>query len=301
MTKTARCGIAGIAVCTLVLAACTTLDIDLPAISEESTGIRDTGRVVWHDLLTTTPEASRRFYGELFGWTFEDPGIPLGFGSGDAYRLIRHEGRLIGGIVDARTLNRDENVSQWITVISVADIDAATEAVAAAGGDVLTRPVSLSSRGRMGVYADQDGAIFALIETRDGDPPVREAQPNDFLWNELWTRDVDAAAAFYRRVVGLEHETRNIGDDDGSAEYHLLLRQGEPQAGVMQHPFPEARPVWANYLRVEDPAAIAARVEALGGRVAIPPRTRPTGGVAALILGPSGAGIALQTWSPEED
>lgn len=298
MTKTGNRRIAGIAACTMVLAACTTLDIDLPAISEDSTGIRETGRVVWHDLLTTTPEASRRFYGELFGWTFEEPGIPVGFGSGDAYRLIRHDGRLIGGMVDARTLNRDENVSQWITVISVEDIAAATQAVEAAGGDVLTRPVSLPTRGRMGVYADADGAIFALVETRDGDPPERDARRNDFLWNELWTGDVDRAAAFYRRVVGLERETRDVGD---SAEYHLLLRRGEPAAGIMQHPFPAARPVWANYLRVDDPAAIAARVEALGGRVAIRPMTRPTGGVAALVLGPSGAGIALQTWPPEED
>ncbi len=298
MKKTASGGIAGIALCAVALAACTTLDIDLPAISEEPTGVRETGRVVWHDLLTTTPEASRRFYGELFGWTFEDPGIALGFGGSDAYRLIRHEGRLIGGMVDARTLNRDENVSQWITVISVADISAATAAVEAAGGDVLTRPISLPTRGTMGVYADSDGAIFALLEARDGDPPAREARRNDFLWDELWTRDVAGAAAFYRRVVGLGYENRDVS---GAAEYHLLLRGAEPQAGIMQHPFPEARPVWANYLRVDDPGAVADRVEALGGRVAIPPQERPTGGVAALILGPSGAGIALQTWPPEED
>lgn len=283
------------------LAACTTLSIDLPAISEEPTGVRDPGRVVWHDLLTTTPEESRRFYGELFGWTFEDPGIAVGFGGGDAYRLIRHEGRLIGGMVDARTLNRDENVSQWITVISVADIAAATRAVEAAGGEVLTPPVDLPTRGSVGVYADSSGAIFALVEARDGDPPAYEARHNDFLWNELWTRDVGAAAAFYGRVVGLDHETRDIGEAGDAAEYHLLVREGSARAGIMSHPFPQARPVWANYLRVEDPAAIAARAEALGGRIAIPARERSTGGVAALILGPSGAGIALQTWPPEED
>ena len=80
-----------------LLAGCSTLNVDLPAVTEAPTGQHDTGRVIWHDLLTTTPEESRRFYGELFGWTFEKPGISLGFGGGDAYMLIRHEGRLIGG------------------------------------------------------------------------------------------------------------------------------------------------------------------------------------------------------------
>ena len=30
------------------------------------------GRFVWHDLLTKDVSAARRFYGELFGWRFED-------------------------------------------------------------------------------------------------------------------------------------------------------------------------------------------------------------------------------------
>jgi len=55
-------------------------------------------------------------------------------------------------------------------------------------------------------------------------------------------------------------------------------------------------PVWVNYLRVADPAAIAARVEALGGRVLVPVQARRIGGYAGLVAGPSGAGIALQTW-----
>ncbi len=281
----------------VAVAGCSTLSVDLPAISESPTGERNPGRVVWHDLLTTTPEASRRFYGELFGWTFEKPGIVLGFGGSDAYMLIRHEGRLIGGMVDARNLERDENVSQWITVISVDDIDRVTESVVAQGGEVLTAPVALPSRGRMGVYADETGAIFSLVEARDGDPPVTEPVVNGFLWDELWTNDPGGALAFYQAVLGVRHETRTVADNEG---YDLLLSGDMPAVGVMQHPFERERPVWANYLRVDDPAAITDRVAELGGKVIVEPQPRRVGGTAALILGPSGAGIALQTWPLEE-
>lgn len=282
----------------MLVAGCSTTAVDLPAISDTATGQRDQGRVVWHDLLTTTPEESRRFYGELFGWTFEKPGIALGFGGDDAYMLIRHDGRLIGGMVDARNLEADENVSQWITLISVADIDAATSAVRARGGEVLTAPVSLPTRGRMGVYADADGAIFSLVETRDGDPEAAEPAVNSFLWTELWTNDVPGAIDFYDHVLGLRHEVRTVGD---GVDYELLMRGDEPAAGILAHPFEKERPVWANYLRVADPVAITAKVADLGGQVIVEPQPRGIGGTAALILGPSGAGIALQTWDFEEN
>lgn len=280
-----------------ILAGCSTIEVDLPAISETATGQRETGRIVWHDLITTTPEASRKFYGELFGWTFERPRVVLGFGSADSYMLIRHNGRLIGGMFDARKLEKEENISQWITVVSSDDIDAATAAVRAAGGEVLTEPTSLPTRGSMGVYADTSGAIFALVQTRDGDPEYVEPEINGFLWTELWTDDVPGSVDFYGRVLGLGHDVHSAGDVD----YKLLKRGDQPAAGILEHPFEGERPVWANYLRVEDPAAITARVESLGGRVVVDAQPRSIGGSVAVILGPSGAGIALQTWPIKEN
>jgi predicted enzyme related to lactoylglutathione lyase len=47
---------------------------------------------------------------------------------------------------------------------------------------------------------------------------------------------------------------------------------------------------------VDNPAAITARVAGLGGQVIVEARSRPIGGEVAFIAGPSGAGIALQTW-----
>ena len=106
----------------LSLGACAAVRPDLPPIVESPTGLHHNGRIVWHDLLTSTPAESRRFYGELFGWTFEKPGIDIGVGGDDTYMLIRHNGRIIGGMLDANKLNKEEDISQWLMMMSVEDI-----------------------------------------------------------------------------------------------------------------------------------------------------------------------------------
>lgn len=280
-------------------AGCAALSPDLPSITDSPTGDRHAGRVVWHDLLTNTPEQSRRFYSEIFGWEFEAPGIDLGIGDNDAYMLIRHQGRLIGGMVDANALRRDVNISQWMTVISVDDIDTAVAQVRADGGEVLTEPTVLPSRGVLAVAAGPEGALFALIQAKDGDPPERQPAHNEWLWNELWTSDVDRSTAFYGALFGLQSEDREFdGTDRG---YRVLNGGGVPRAGILDNPFDGAPSVWVNYVRVEDPTALAARVEELGGKVLVEPRRRDIGGEVAFIAGPSGAGIALQTWPLEQE
>ena len=278
----------------LLAAGCTAVTVNLPPITETPTDERHNGKVVWRDLLTNTPQASRRFYGELFGWEFEEPRLFVGVGSGDSYMLIRHNGRLIGGMVDTNALGKKENISQWITTISVADLDAAVERAAGAGGKVVNAPVSIGDRGRMAVVEDSTGALFAMIQTKDGDPADSEPAHNGWLWDELWTSDVDSATGFYRTVIGFEytdHEIENVDRD-----YRVLTYADKPRAGVLRNPFENERPVWVNYIRVGDPAAVTAKVERLGGRVLVEAQARPVGGEVAFIAGPSGAGVALQTW-----
>ena len=155
----------GIAFIALLLAGCAAVNVNLPPITESATGERHNGKIVWRDLLTNTPEESQRFYGDLFGWEFERPGIDIGFGSGGAYTLIRHNGRLIGGIVDTNALGKRENISQWITTMSVTDIDAAVGRVDAAGGSVMAPPESIGSRGSMAVVG-QTGEDLEFIQER---------------------------------------------------------------------------------------------------------------------------------------
>jgi predicted enzyme related to lactoylglutathione lyase len=278
----------------LLAAGCTAITVNLPPITEAPTDERHNGKVVWRDLLTNTPEASRRFYSELFGWEFEAPKVFVGVGGGNSYMLIRHNGELIGGMVDTNALGKEENISQWITTISVADIDAAVERVAGAGGEVLNPPESIGDRGRMAIVADSTGALFAMIQTRDGDPSDSEPVQNGWLWDELWTDDVAGATGFYQAVLGFQYTDHDVEDTDKS--YRVLKYADKPRAGVLKNPFVGESPVWVNYIRVEDPSAVTAKVENLGGRVLVEAQARPIGGEVAFIAGPSGAGVAVQTW-----
>lgn len=278
----------------LALLGCTATGISLPAVTEAPTGKHETGRIVWRDLISDKPAESRRFYEELFGWEFEGVGNLFNLGGEDAYSLIRHNGRLIGGMVnEARLQNEADDISQWVVLMSVADVDEAAAAFAAEGGEVLTPPTDVADRGRMAIVVDPQGALLALIQTAEGDPARQEPGYGDFLWDELWTTDLAAATGFYTNMTGLEEDDVEVGE---VRSYRMLNRGDRPTFGMMNHPFDEKRPVWVTYIRVEDPAAITARVEDLGGKVYLDAQNRPLGGQVALIADPSGAGIALQTW-----
>lgn len=280
-----------------LLFGCATWQPDLPSITEAPTGQRTAGKVVWHDLITHVPAESRRFYEELFGWEFQSVGTMLGTGDDNVYSLIRNDGRLIGGMIDANRLrNAEDDIAQWVTVVSVEDVDRAAAEFESRGGRIYTQPTDLESRGRIAVVEDAQGAILALLEARDGDPRDRDPEINDFLWDELWTTDVDAATEFYRSIIGYEVEDYDEEGDDREQIYRLLTNGDRPRVGIIDNPFEDVRPVWVNYIRVEDPSAITARVESLGGRVLVEAQARDIGGEVAFIAGPSGAGIALQTW-----
>ena len=295
----AKPGVIAITLVALILGGCSSMN--MPAITDQPTQVTLQGKVVWHDLITDVPEASKHFYRELFGWEFEQVDIGGGLFNVVDYTLIRHNGRLIGGMVNQAHLKTQEDVSQWISLISVADVDAATAALTAAGGTVLTAPVNLAKRGRSAVVADPQGALFVLLQTNSRDP-LDEAEPDvgGFLWNELWTEDIGAAADFYKQLAGYTDEDNILQDNvENNREYRLLSSQGKPRVGIMKLPVEDLTPIWVSYLRIEDAAAldaIVARVEELGGAILLDPQDREIGGRVALIAGPSGAGIALQTW-----
>ena len=283
--------------CIVFVAACATVNIDLPSVTDSSTGDRLSGKVIWRDLLTNDLVASKKFYGELFNWKFESVGAAAGLSSDTAYTLIRHNGRLIGGMIDTVALSNRSDISQWIVSMSVTDIDAAVAAFTAGGGEVKTPATDLQRRGKMAVVRDAEGALLALLQTRDGDPADYEPEVDGFLWDELWTTDVERATTFYADFAELEAATLDIdGMPESGTSYRLLKGGDKPRVGIMLNPLQGLDPVWVSYLRVESPASITARVVDLGGSIIVAAQPRAIGGEVAFIAGPSGAGIALQTW-----
>ena len=264
----------------------------LPPVSPTPTNEHQVGKVVWHDLLTHDLSGVKRFYGELFGWQFQEDT------ENETYTAISHNGRVIGGVVYTKPGANAPNRSQWVSYLSVSDVDRAVQQVKEAGGVVHTGPLDFPDRGRIAVVSDPQGALIALVRSTNGDPPDRDPPLNQWMWTELWTTDVQAAGEFYNELVGYEFDSRELYEE---TTYHLFQRDGKPRAGVIEIKWEGIPPNWLTYVRVEDPAAIAARVESLGGHVFLEPDDNIRNGDVAIIVDPSGAAITVQRWPPRSE
>jgi predicted enzyme related to lactoylglutathione lyase len=256
----------------------------LPAISSTGSEGELVGKFVWRELLTENREAVESFYGELFGWTFQATDLP-------EYKLILHQDRPIAGMVSTGENTKDINESQWVSLLSVPNVDDAVRQVRGVRGQVHVEPVDISQRGRLAVVSDSQGALLGFVRAANGDPPDRDPSMGEWLWTELWTDDVDKAVAFYENLVGYEPEKTQEERD-----YTVLRRGGKARAGIARKNNKEIRPHWVPYVRVESARDIADRVEALGGTVVLAPREDMRGGTVALILDPLGAVLAVQQW-----
>lgn len=286
-------------VCAALLASCSAVTFDLPPVARDSAS--HPGKFIWHDLISDDPAASEAFYSTLFGWSFSS--LPL---AGGAYWVIQHDGVPVGGMVAQDQLPARQDISQWVSVVAVADMDAALTQARDGGAEVLREPVSLGRRGTIAVMADPSGGIFAALDTDGADPRDRDERPStgSFLWHELWTADPEGAAAFYARLTGLSvDEAPPAAEGEHGVTFKLLRSEGRVRAGVRSKPDAAMPSLWMPYLRVSDAAALAAileQVPGLGGKVLVPAIARPIGGELAIIAGPSGAPVGLQTWSEDQ-
>jgi predicted enzyme related to lactoylglutathione lyase len=270
---------------TLSTGCVSTLGIDTSAMSFSHEPL--VGKAVWNDLVTQDLEVARRFYGELFGWTFEQTTAP----TGQPYLLARSGGIFVAGMVAVNSPAKNVVLSRWLPYISVSDVDASLARATAGGATVLVgaRDVSL---GRVAVIEDKEGAVLGLARSRIGDPDdtTTAAGPGRVVWTELLANDPATASQFYQTVIGVTAHT--IERHGGS--YTLLSERATDRAGILRNPSDDAAPVWLTYFGVEDPVSAAARVAALGGKVILPPSPQLRDGTMAVVTDPTGALFALQ-------
>jgi predicted enzyme related to lactoylglutathione lyase len=120
--------------------------------------------------------------------------------------------------------------------------------------------------------------------------------PGAFSWCELMTTDPQKATTFYRELLGWTVETMDMG-----MPYHVVKVGEAAIGGIMGMPpgaVPGTPPAWMCYVTVADVDALVKRVEALGGKVHMPPTDIPTVGRFAVIQDPQGAVLNLITYAP---
>jgi predicted enzyme related to lactoylglutathione lyase len=237
------------------------------------------GHYIWHELVTPSPAAARGFYEALFAWQGreQDMGMP------SPYTVFRHEG-LERDVAGSMAAPMPEVPPHWLAYLQVDDLDGALERARAREATMLAEPFEVPGVGRMAVIRDPQGAVVALM-TAEADHPVEARPPvGSFCWTGLMTDDVDAAAAFYADVAGLQ--VGPMGDGK------VLTRDGAPCASVSASP-PGAPTHWLAYVAVDDADDRARAAVELGATQHVPPTDMPGMGRFAVLADPAGAVFAV--------
>ncbi len=115
-------------------------------------------------------------------------------------------------------------------------------------------------------------------------------------WNELVTRDVEGAKAYYGATCGWAFETMPVPGGDG--DYTVASLGDTMVAGIADMSGMDLEGVpahWLTYFAVDDVDAAAGAAEAAGARVRRWPFDIGTVGRIAMIEDPTGAVMGLMT------
>lgn len=268
----------------------------------------------WVDTSQPDPEAAVAFYGELFGWEFEDVMPP---GSEGRYFIARIRGGEVAGI---RSVPEPAPpAAMWNTYVCVESVDETASKVRTSGGSVAMEPSDVGDAGRMAVFTDPDGAVFCVWQAKEriGARIVNEHGSVNF--NDLSSRDADGAKSFYGSVFGwqtLELDggfemwtLPGYGDhlerDNPDLRKHMA-EMGAPKgfedvvASLVPIPNnePNVAPHWGVTFAVDDADAIADKTTQLGGKVLVPPFDAPWVRM-TVISDPQGATFTASKFVPE--
>lgn len=249
------------------------------------------GRFIWHELLTTDPEAAREFYVGLIGW-----GTTVWEGEKGPYPMFARGETPYAGIMQLP----EEAVAggappHWLPYVAAPDVDATAARTVELGGKVMVGPMDVPTVGRFAVLGDPQGATFAVYRPENDDDPGHDGppEPGEFSWHELATTDWQAAFDFYRELFGWQ-----VAEDYDMGEigtYRVYGRVPDLALGGMCNkpagtPGP---PAWLCYVRVEDVQQAVEAVQAAGGQVIHGPMEVPGGDWIAHCLDPQGGFFAV--------
>ncbi len=114
------------------------------------------GHVCWNELITTDQPGAIAFYAAMFDI---QPGDAMPMGEMGDYRFLDHAGAGIGAVM----FGPPGAPPMWNYYFRVADIDAATDAIAPAGGTVLEAKMPVPGGDLVTMATDPHGARFGVV------------------------------------------------------------------------------------------------------------------------------------------
>jgi uncharacterized protein len=269
----------------------------------------------WVDSSQPDPRAAAEFYRGLFGWDLEDQMPPE---SGAHYFAARIRGEDVAAI--SSVPQGAPPTATWNTYVWVDSADTTSDQVRAAGGTVLSEPFDVFDAGRMAVFRDPEGATFSVWQPNRhrGATIVNEHGAVNF--NNLHSRDVESAEAFYNAVFGWTTLELGVGFTawalPGYGDFLETLKPGnrERQAAAgapagfedvvatlspLGDDQPDTPAHWSVTFGIDDADTAAERTTALGGTVLAGPFDAPWVRT-AMIADPQGATFTASQFVPEQ-
>ncbi|MDF6045490.1 VOC family protein [Streptomyces sp. JH14] len=249
-----------------------------------------TGAPNWLDLGSPDIPAAARFYGAVFGWSFESAGPEAG-----GYGFFQKDGRTVAAV---GPLTHEGASPAWTVYFQTPDADATAKAVEQNGGTVRAEPFDVMEAGRMAQFTDPGGAEFAVWQPAAVKGLEKTSEPDALCWVELHAGDASATPAFYRSLFGW----RSQGMEAPGMPYTVLSTadgdQEDASFGGLVQVQEGMEPLWVPYFHAEGADATVSRAAANGGSVVMPASDIPDVGRIAWLADPSGAPFAVLQPAP---
>jgi predicted enzyme related to lactoylglutathione lyase len=253
------------------------------------------GAPCWVDTFQPDPQAAARFYGELFGWHFDDP-RPMPGGLGGHYMAARIRGRLVAGVGQAPD---SASTALWSTYVRVASIENTLSRLGEAGGALAIGPFDAGRDGRLAVLTDPTGVPFGLWQAAEREGAQLVNEPGTWAMSVLHTPNPQRAQSFYGTLFSWKLEAvpgaplafwrlpGYVGGEPVQAMPRDVVAVMSPSDETSDVP-----PHWAVNFRVSDVDATGEHAVVLGGQLLLPPTDAP-GLRSAVIADPQGGVIAI--------
>lgn len=175
---------------------------------------------VWADLSTYNPDSSKRFYEQVFGWSFHDAG---------GYFVAMQGASEVAGLFETPDFFKQIKMPHfWMSYIAVEDALATAELAR----DFAGAKVELTDEfygGKVALIRDPQGAGFTVYD--GGRLAGRKLEPGHMIWNELHVSDASNVIPFYERLFGW-----TINKTDSSDRHHVLDSRQEHIADTLVLP-----------------------------------------------------------------
>jgi hypothetical protein len=246
------------------------------------------GQFSWVDLMAHDMEAAREFYGELFGWT----STTMDTQGGPPYAQFELDGKSVAGIGQMPDAMKSQGVPPiWNSYINVDDAEAITKKAEELGAEITMPLMKVVEAGWLTYIQDPTGGNVGVWQKIQHFGAQLANDPGAFCWNELATKDVDKACAFYADLLGWEYE-----ENPGSpTKYYIIKNQGRMNGGIMQmdEKWGDLPTNWGVYFSVEDVDTTAENATLLGGSVVAPPFDVPEVGRIGVVADAQGAVFSI--------